>query len=121
MLGFSKSSTALVGVFLAAGAADAEIVVGKATIAYGALLVEGTATAGSQVTLDQQFSTAVKAGAFKFAIASYHPGDCVVSLKSNASGDAAKSAVVAGCAPRSLVPRGNWASRNAYAGRRPGD
>jgi Collagen triple helix repeat (20 copies) len=93
---------------------SAAVTVNKAVIAQGSLQIEGTSTRGSVIKLDNTFSASIVQSQFKFVLRDYHPGDCVVSLKTNVNTDPAVNAVVADCGMRGLSPRGAWLNGNSY-------
>lgn len=99
-----------------------DIVVTTAKIDAGRLIITGTtATASMPVRLDAQTAatfnvTSSPAKAFSFSII-YHPGDCIVALQRVLSAStlgAPTYAVVAGCGPRTIVPRGEWSMSANY-------
>jgi hypothetical protein len=101
----------------------ADVLVTGAKIEAGRLVITGTTTPGGmRVRLDGQTATAfnVMSNAttrvFGFNVV-YHPGDCIVALQKltpPSTLGAATYAVVAGCGPRSLVPRGAWVVTTPY-------
>jgi hypothetical protein len=99
-----------------------DIVVSSAKIEAGRLIITGTtATASMPVRLDAQTAatfnvTSSPTKVFGFSII-YHPGDCIVALQRVASAStlgAPTYAVVAGCGPRTIVPRGEWSMSTNY-------
>ena len=99
-----------------------DIVVSTAKIEAGRLVITGTtATASMPVRLDAQTAatfnvTSSATKAFSFSII-YHPGDCIVALQRVLSAStlgAPTHAVVAGCGPRTIVPRGEWSMSTNY-------
>ena len=63
--------------------ASAAITITNAVISKGSLQVSGTSTKGTSIKLDNAYSTPIYARAFRFVLRNYHPGDCVVTLKTN--------------------------------------
>jgi hypothetical protein len=117
-------ASALLTLLLAAAPASAaDILVTSAKIEAGKLVITGTTTLGGmRVRLDGQTAAAFNVmsnattRAFAFNVV-YHPGDCIVALQKltpPATLGAATFAVVAGCGPRSLVPRGAWIATIPY-------
>ena len=76
--------------------------------------VSGTSTQGTTIELDALFSTPITAGTFRFAISNYHPGDCIISLKTEIASEPAVNAVVSYCGLLGLTPRGDWLASNSY-------
>jgi len=117
------SSALLTLLFAIAPAWAADVLVTSAKIEAGRLVITGTTTTrGMRVRLDGQTAAAFNvmsnatSRAFAFNVV-YHPGDCIVALQKLTLPSAlgvATYAVVTGCGPRSLVPRGAWAATTSY-------
>jgi hypothetical protein len=88
------------------------LVISKASIEGGKLVITGTTAATSaQVTLDNGVAVTTSVSKkFSFEIL-YLPEDCFVELKVAAF---TKTAVVANCGPKGVVPRGTWSNLNDY-------
>jgi Collagen triple helix repeat (20 copies) len=99
---------------LSALPASAAITIQNAFIDQGSLRVSGTSSQGTTIELDALFSAPIAADKFKFAINNYHPGDCIISLKTNIASDPAVNAVVSYCGLRGLTHRGDWLASNSY-------
>lgn len=109
--------------FAVAPSGAADVLVSSAKIEAGRLIITGTTTTGGmRVRLDGQTATAFNVishattRAFAFNLV-YHPGDCIVALQKltpPSTLGAATYAVVTGCGPRSLVPRGAWVVSTPY-------
>lgn len=120
----SRFFAALLTLLFAAAPAWAapDIVVSTAKIDAGRLILTGTtATASMPVRLDAQTAaifnvTSSTTKVFSFSII-YHPGDCIVALQRVLSATtlgAPTFAVVAGCGPRTILPRGEWSMSTNY-------
>lgn len=100
---------------LGAGQAAAAINITKATIASGRLIVEGTSTTGTQISLDGKATANIGANrVFKFSTL-YRPSTCRIKLSVVGSPATFKNALVSNCGPAGLTPRGAWSSTTAYA------
>ena len=99
---------------LSALPASAAITIQNAFIDQGSLRVSGTSSQGTTIELDALFSTPITAGTFRFAISNYHPGDCIISLKTEIASEPAVNAVVSYCGLLGLTPRGDWLASNSY-------
>jgi hypothetical protein len=109
--------------FVVPAAFAADVSVTGAKIDAGRLIITGTtAVGGTRVRLDAQTAAAftvtsnATTKAFAFSLV-YHPGDCIVALQKYTPPStlgAATYAVVAGCGPRSLLPRGEWSMTTNY-------
>jgi hypothetical protein len=101
--------------FLSTAPSFAGVTITKAEIAAGQLVVEGTSSSGSAITLDGDFTAAINASTRKFAFSEvYLPKSCIVKLTLGSSTDTAARAVVANCGPRGLNARGAWSSTKTY-------
>lgn len=99
------------------------VTVTGARVEAGKLIIDGTTqTGGSMVRLDQQKAVAFNVVSqltdrtFRFSLV-YLPSDCIVSLAEvNPDGTLGTptDAVVAGCGPRGLSPRGAWSKAANY-------
>ncbi len=108
-------ATFAVTAVLTATPANAAITVTSATMNSGKLIVSGTASVGSQITLDSKYTRTISSDKkFSFSIEDYHPDDCVIRLKTNFSHDPVVTAVIAMCGERGLNPRGVYAAANSY-------
>jgi hypothetical protein len=101
-----------------ATAAGRDLVVTDAKVEAGKLVITGKTTAGARVRLDGRsqadFNTSSGGdGSFRFELV-YLPKDCIVSLQR--LGGAATEAVIAGCSPSAITPRGAWNGSTAYDG-----
>jgi hypothetical protein len=94
----------------------ADIIITRAEISAGRLVVAGTRTGTApRIVLDGRYSTEVGAGgSFAFALV-YLPSDCIVKLSADGGTGGEDRAVIANCAPRSLRPRGAWRGGASYA------
>ena len=99
---------------LSALPASAEITIQNAIIDQGSLRVSGTSSQGTTIELDALFSAPIASGTFQFAISNYHPGDCIISLKTDIASEPAVNAVVSYCGLLGLTPRGDWLASNSY-------
>ena len=99
---------------LSALPASAAITIQNAFIDQGGLRVSGTSSQGTTIKLDALFSTPIASGTFQFAISNYHPGDCIISLKTDIASEPAVNAVVSYCGLLGLTPRGDWLASNSY-------
>jgi hypothetical protein len=92
--------------------AVAAIAITNATITGGQLVVQGTSSTGTSITLDQTFTAPIDQvnHTFSFNLV-YLPTDCIVDL---AVGATVKSAVVSLCGPRGVTPLGAWNSATTY-------
>ncbi|WP_237154890.1 hypothetical protein [Oryzibacter oryziterrae] len=100
---------------LAPVTAQAGVTVTKSEIAAGKLVVEGTASSGSSIKLDGQFTATVDPASRKFAFSVlYLPKDCMVDLTVGTSATIAAQAIVADCGPQGLNAMGAWSSTATY-------
>ena len=99
---------------LSALPASAAITIQNAFIDQGSLRVSGTSSQGTTIELDALFSAPIASGTFQFAISNYHPGDCIISLKTDIASEPAVNAVVSYCGLLGLTPRGDWLASNSY-------
>src|SRR6476469_8763249 len=99
---------------LSALPASAAITIQNAFIDQGSLRVSGTSSQGTTIELDALFSAPIASGTFQFAISTYHPGDCIISLKTDIASEPAVNAVVSYCGLRGLTHRGDWLASNSY-------
>ncbi|WP_237154887.1 hypothetical protein [Oryzibacter oryziterrae] len=101
---------------LIAPLAQAGVTITKSAISAGKLVVEGTSSTGSSITLDGKVTTAINASTRKFAFSAvYLPKDCMVSLTLGSSKTVVSEAVVADCGPKGLDARGAWSSAVTYS------
>lgn len=99
-----------------ASIASAAVIITKAEIVGGKLVVEGsrTGTAGN-MELDSGPTTGVtSAGSFAFSINNYLPDDCVVDLKAVGGTGGSTTAVIANCGPKGLNAQGAWKGTSNY-------
>ncbi|WP_304610563.1 hypothetical protein [Oryzibacter oryziterrae] len=109
------STTAGLALLAASGTAFAGVTVTKSEISAGKLVVQGTASSGTSIKLDGQFTAPVDPATHKFSFSQvYLPKDCIVDLTVGSSATVAAQAVVADCGPQGLNALGAWSSTTTY-------
>lgn len=86
----------------------------KSTIERGRLIVEGTSSFGTQISLDGVLTDDLSPErVFRFSTL-YRPADCRIRLSVVGNPSKFKEALVADCGPAGLTPRGAWVQSNSY-------